>query len=365
MELNGDGRDGIRLRPVEGVLLRRARQFLSVGASPSAPLIAHVCQLPDPPPAVAEHLAVTLFAGCDDVRRLADGRWELRTTPSLVREEPAHLAPRMSATSSLVRDEPAHLAPRTSATPSLVREEPATPAGGPHVTTRRPRTSSARGSIVSAADAQPLSEQSWLVVDVETTGTSPNSGDRVTEVAAVLVRGGTVEPVFQSLVNPERSIPTFVSGLTGITHAMVRNAPTFREIAPTLAEVMRGHVFVAHNVMFDWRFLSAEFARCTGEILDGRRLCTVRLARRLLPQLPRRSLDHVADYYGVDIADRHRAAGDALATAHVLLGLLRDAESRDVTTWGALEALTRKGTGAARRARRTALPHPVNKDTTA
>ncbi|HET6681981.1 MAG TPA: 3'-5' exonuclease [Gemmatimonadaceae bacterium] len=345
--MNDAQRDGIRLRPEEGVLMQRARQFLRTGASPSAPLIAHVCQLPDPPPAVAEHLAVTLLAGCDDVRRLADGRWELRAAPALVREEPSPLSP------------------STTETPSLAREELPPPFGQPHVTTRRPRIGSTRGSIESTADAQPLCEQSWLVVDVETTGTSPNGGDRVTEVAAVLVRGGKVEPVFQSLVNPERAIPMFVSGLTGITQAMVRNAPTFREIAPALADVMRGHVFVAHNVMFDWRFLSAEFARCTGEILDGRRLCTVRLARRLLPQLPRRSLDHVADYYGVDIADRHRAAGDALATAHVLLGLLRDAESRDVTTWGALEALTRKGTGAARRARRTALPHPVTKDTTA
>jgi DNA polymerase-3 subunit epsilon len=92
----------------------------------------------------------------------------------------------------------------------------------------------------------------------------------------------------------------------------------------------------------------------------------VRLARRLLPQLPRRSLDWVARHYGVDIprAVRHRAAGDAIATAHVLLGLLRDAAHRGVATWGELDAFLGARASGARR-RRTALPRTIDKDTTA
>jgi DNA polymerase III subunit epsilon len=100
-------------------------------------------------------------------------------------------------------------------------------------------------------------------------------------------------------------------------------------------------VFVAHNVSFDWRFVSAEVARSTGRELTGRRLCTVRLARRLLPQLRSRSLDWVANHYGVEIPDgmRHRAAGDALATAHCLLRLLDDARDHGCERWSELERL--------------------------
>jgi len=106
-------------------------------------------------------------------------------------------------------------------------------------------------------------------------------------------------------------------------------------------------------------------ARATGRVLDGQQLCTVRLARRLLPQLRRRSLDYVADHYNVPIAARHRAMGDALATAHVLVGLLRDAESRGCRTWGDLQRLLATSTSTRRRRRPTALPASVDKDTTA
>jgi DNA polymerase-3 subunit epsilon len=147
---------------------------------------------------------------------------------------------------------------------------------------------------------------------------------------------------------------------------MVRDQPTFRDICPNVVAALRGNVFVAHNVTFDWKFVTHEVSRASGEQLDGRRLCTVRLARRLLPHLPRRSLDWVARYYGVDIpaAVRHRAAGDAIATAHVLLGLLRDAAGRGVTTWHELDAFLGARASGARR-RRTALPRTIDKDTTA
>ena len=208
-----------------------------------------------------------------------------------------------------------------------------------------------RGQATSLADVP------FVVVDVETTGISAIMGDRVTEVAAVLVSRGEIVDAFHSLVNPQRNIPAYITGLTGISDAMVRDAPRFEQIAGDLAVHLAGRVFVAHNASFDWTFLSAEYGRVAAAPLDAisnGRLCTVRLARRFLSHLPRRNLDSVAWHYGVTIDGRHRAAGDARATAQVLLGLLADAERRGIHTWEALDALMARRT--ARSGRRSAMP---------
>jgi DNA polymerase III subunit epsilon len=198
----------------------------------------------------------------------------------------------------------------------------------------------------------------YVVVDVETTGGQPSGVDRVTEVAAVHVNGKEVRLAYHSLINPERPIPWHITRLTGIDDAMVREAPTFADVAGEFAAALVGRVFVAHNARFDYGFLSAEFARVAPVPLDSvlaGQLCTVRLARRLLPFLPRRNLDAVSHHYGVEIAGRHRADGDAIATAHVLRGLLRDASHRGVHTWDDLEVLLGART-ARSRARRSGLP---------
>lgn len=197
----------------------------------------------------------------------------------------------------------------------------------------------------------------FVVVDVETTGGQPWGSDRVTEVAAVYVDGDRVEVAFESLINPGRPIPWHITRLTGISDAMVREAPRFEDIAGEFAAHLVGRVFVAHNASFDFGFLDAEFSRVAptplGSLVSGQ-LCTVRLARRLLNHLPRRNLDAVSAHYGVTISDRHRASGDALATAHVLRGLLHDASVRGVHTWGDLDALLSRGTG--RKKKRSAWP---------
>lgn len=194
----------------------------------------------------------------------------------------------------------------------------------------------------------------YVVVDVETTGGAPTGGDRVTEVAAVHVDGARAELAFHSLVNPQRPIPWHITQITGIDDRMVRDAPTFADIAGEFAAQLVGRVFVAHNARFDFGFLSAEFARVAptplGELLMGQ-VCTVRLARKLLAHLPRRNLDAVSHHYGVEITDRHRASGDALATAEVLKGLLRDASHRGVHTWRDLDELLGARTARARRLR--------------
>lgn len=196
----------------------------------------------------------------------------------------------------------------------------------------------------------------YVVVDVETTGGQAWGVDRVTEVAAVHVEGGVSALAFHSLINPGRPIPWHITRLTGIDDGMVRGAPRFADIAGELAAHLVGRIFVAHNARFDFGFLDAEFSRVAptplGTLITGQ-LCTVRLARRLLAHLPRRNLDAVSAHYGVEITDRHRASGDALATAEVLRGLLRDASHRGVHTWGDLDALLAARTA---RAKRAALP---------
>ena len=203
----------------------------------------------------------------------------------------------------------------------------------------------------------------YVVVDVETTGTRAMDGDRVMEVAVVDVRGGKSRVVFDSLINPERPIPGFVSSLTNISHAMVKDAPVFADIAPQLAAVLEGNIFVAHNATFDWRFLSLEMQRATGRPLAGTRLCTVRMTKRLVPALRRRSLDAVTAFFGITITARHRAGGDAIATAEVLTRLLSAARDAGIMTFDDLRSYLRAPRRP--RGRPPAMPHSVAIDTTA
>jgi DNA polymerase III subunit epsilon len=210
-----------------------------------------------------------------------------------------------------------------------------------------------------------LSSLSFAVVDVETTGTNARTHDRITEISVVRVVDGGIADVYTRLVNPERSIPAFITSLTQITWDMVKDEPPFRHIAEDIAERLTGHVFAAHNAVFDWGFVSEELLRAAGRRLSGPRLCTVRLARVLLPELSRRSLDHVTNHFGIEVSARHRAEGDAVATAHCLIKMLRVAEEQDVRTWSALSALIgpmqpRRQSASDRR--RRAFPHPVTKD---
>ncbi|MDQ8144965.1 MAG: 3'-5' exonuclease [Gemmatimonadota bacterium] len=194
----------------------------------------------------------------------------------------------------------------------------------------------------------------FAVVDVETTGGQPAGTDRVTELAVVTVEAGEATLAFHSLLDPGRPIPWHITRLTGIDDAMVRGQPTFADVAGEVAAVLADRVFVAHNARFDFGFLSAEFGRVAPHPLAGivaGQLCTVRLARRLLRHLPRRNLDSVAHHYGVTIDDRHRASGDALATATVLQRMLDDLGRQGIDTWDELDRWLSAGTSRAKRRR--------------
>ncbi len=205
--------------------------------------------------------------------------------------------------------------------------------------------------VVAGSDRM-LREIEFAVVDVETTGGSPARGDRIVEFACVRVRAGRVTGGFETLVNPGLGIPRWITGLTGIDDDLVAPAPGFEQIADRVREELSGRVFVAHNVSFDWRFVSEELRRSRSEVPSGDRLCTVKLARRAVPGLRRRGLDSLARYYGVEVNGRHRAGGDARATAEILSRMLDEAERQGIESWSQLESwLAGRPAGAGLRAR--------------
>ena len=169
-----------------------------------------------------------------------------------------------------------------------------------------------------------LLQARFAVVDLETTGASAVY-DRITEVAAVVVEDGRIATVFESLVDPGVPIPAFITRLTGIDNRMVAGKPRLEAVLPRLHEALEGRVFVAHNASFDYAFLKQGYAR-TGARLQVERLCTLRLARRLVPGLRSYRLEALLERFEISPGARHRARSDAEATGALLLELLELAE---------------------------------------
>ena len=162
-----------------------------------------------------------------------------------------------------------------------------------------------------------ITDATFVVTDTETTGTSPKS-DRVIELAAVKLRDGEVIDTFQQLINPGRSIPKRITQITGISTAMVYDAPAAADVLPDYLDFLGDGIFTAHNLSFDRNFINAELGRIGASELDVGMLCTLRLARRLLPGLKSKGLSRLIQFYNLQVNSRHRALGDAEATATVL-----------------------------------------------
>jgi len=156
----------------------------------------------------------------------------------------------------------------------------------------------------------------YAIVDIETTGGYADN-NAITEVAIVLHDGNREVKRYETLVRPGQPIPRYIQALTGITDEMVADAPGFEEIAPVVHEWLKDAVFVAHNVNFDYSFLKHQLQAC-GLDLQAKKLCTVRLSRKAFPGIPSYSLGNVCQHLGIEIANRHRAGGDADATATLL-----------------------------------------------
>ncbi len=191
---------------------------------------------------------------------------------------------------------------------------------------------------VHDALTRPVLETPFVVIDLETTGDGPVAA---IEIGAVHVEGGRIGASFETLVNPGRPIHPSVVRLTGITDAMVARAPTMGEVLPRFLDFAGEAVLAAHNASFDAGHLGAAHARLLGRPMHRPVLCTLKLARRLLPELRRRSLDAVADALGIACFDRHRALPDARIAAEILCVLLERAAADGLTRLDQLLELQR------------------------
>jgi len=167
----------------------------------------------------------------------------------------------------------------------------------------------------------------YAIVDIETTG-SYAAGSGITEIAIVIHDGRQILHFYETLVNPHRHIPIFIQSLTGITNEMVATAPSFREVAAQIHELLQDKVFVAHNVNFDYSFVKHHLEQAGFE-WNAKKLCTLRMARKLIPGLQRYGLGHLCHSIGINHEHHHRAGGDAMATAH-LFTLLVEKDDKDV-----------------------------------
>lgn len=188
---------------------------------------------------------------------------------------------------------------------------------------------------------EPLVDVTFVVVDVETTGSDPEHG-RLTEIGAVKVRAGERLGTFQTLVNPGVPIPPFITLLTGIGDAMVADAPSAADVLPSFADFAAGSVLVGHNVGFDLRFLNAELRRAGLEPLRNPAVDTLSLARRLLTgEVARFRLGELAKALRLPPRQAHRALADAETTVDLLHVLLERAGGLGVTGLGDLRSLPR------------------------
>jgi len=157
----------------------------------------------------------------------------------------------------------------------------------------------------------------FAIIDIETCGGKfkyPNG--RITEICVLIHDGLSVVDKFSTLINPECNIAPLYTNITGITNDMVKHAPKFHEIAKTIHQITENRTFVAHNVSFDYNFIQAEFASL-GFNYERKKLCTVKLSRKLLPGKKSYSLGKLCESLGIPNNARHRAEGDAVATAQL------------------------------------------------
>jgi ATP-dependent DNA helicase DinG len=180
----------------------------------------------------------------------------------------------------------------------------------------------------------------FVVVDVETTGNAPKKGDKIIQIAVVLIEDGRIVDRFSSLVNPGCEIPPFIEQFTGITNQMVEDEPSFHEIAPKVISMVKNSYFVAHNVFFDLSFLQEELCNCGYPPLDLPTIDTVELARMLMPTNHGYKLGQLAESFAIENHHPHQADSDAEVTAEIFLRLLKKLEDLPLVTLQQLAKLS-------------------------
>ncbi|NCB40014.1 MAG: 3'-5' exonuclease [Erysipelotrichia bacterium] len=175
----------------------------------------------------------------------------------------------------------------------------------------------------------PIKDLPFVILDLETTGFKPTEAG-ITEVAVISLINGK-EELFETLVDPQMSIPHEITEITGINDAMVRGKPTIAQLAPILDEMFKNAIFVSHNVPFDWSFLDYSFRKHLRKPLRMPSLCTLRLARKYLG-LRSNKLSSVAEYFNIELKNAHRAMNDTRAVKEILFSFIDHLEKYDIRT---------------------------------
>ena len=168
----------------------------------------------------------------------------------------------------------------------------------------------------------------YAIVDIETTG-GYAAANGITEISIHVFDGNTVTEKFETLINPNQPIPYYITAMTGISDKMVANAPTFEDVAEKIYTILYDKIFIAHNVSFDYSFVKSHLKEA-GFDLNSKKLCTVRLSRKIIPGLPSYSLGKLCQSLGITVNDRHRAGGDTTATVKVFQLLLENDKEQHI-----------------------------------
>ncbi|MFH1053096.1 MAG: exonuclease domain-containing protein [Candidatus Woesearchaeota archaeon] len=177
-----------------------------------------------------------------------------------------------------------------------------------------------------------INKKTYVVVDIETTGLSPYF-HKITEIAALKMRNHKILDEFHSLVNPKTHIPRFITNLTGINDEMVRDAPTINKVILHFNDFLSDKPFVAHNALFDFGFLDQASRKNLKTYMTNDVICTCILARRLLPDLPRKNMAYVCSHFNITNEKAHRAMGDAAATSKILSRFIRMLEEKGLKNY--------------------------------
>lgn len=173
-------------------------------------------------------------------------------------------------------------------------------------------------------------DNNFLVLDIETTGLSAYM-HKITEISALKMQNGKLVDEFTTLINPQTRIPSFITRLTGIDNEMVKDAPKIKQIMPGFLEFLEEYTIVGHNATFDYKFLNHNAITYVGKPIQNQVLCTCKLARRLMPELPSKKLSALCEHFKIRNEQAHRARGDALATSQILQNFIGMLEKKGIT----------------------------------
>lgn len=180
--------------------------------------------------------------------------------------------------------------------------------------------------FLSRARGETLDKLEYVILDIETTGLEPTQHE-ITEIGALKIKGHEVQSMFSSLIRPASPISSEITNITGIDDAMVKNAPSVKEVLPKFIDFVADSILIAHNAEFDLAFIKQNLKQISDKELNNSVICTVKLARYLLPNLKNHKLLTVAAHLGIPVENRHRAMGDAEATYQIwikFIPLLKD-----------------------------------------